>query len=168
MKSPFSAALYLTLGAIGAYIAYGSYQKGRGYPVTTAEAERLLGTMDFSQSMLTGFSASLSSESVGAERNLRWTFSRGGKGHMASCVVSLTSLNPQQTEAALACAPDGQPADPEMAKAGAGLIQSLFEEHMSAALERRPLDTTKLGRAMMAQSIALQPVMARRMSGPPN
>jgi hypothetical protein len=164
-----SSLFYGAIALSGAYVAWTSYEQDRGYPVTVDQAEERLDSMDFSQSMLIGFNAKRTREnSADGSRQLRWTFSRRGKsgGATASCVALLTPIAPQQTETQFDCAPDGTRGDMELARAGAGLIKVLFEEHFNAALEGRKTSGATFGRAAASYAVTLQPLMAKRLQRP--
>jgi hypothetical protein len=164
-----SSLFYGAIALSGAYVAWTSYQQDRGYPITVEQAVERLDDMDFSQSMLTGFNAKRVSESrTDDSKQLRWTFSHRGKGGggTASCIALLTPIGPQQTEAHFDCAADGTRADMELARAGAGLIKVLFEEHFNAALEGRKTSGAAFGRAAASYAISIQPLMAKRLQRP--
>jgi hypothetical protein len=54
----------------------------------------------------------------------------------------------------------------DLAKAGAGLIKVLFEEHFNAALEGRKTNGATLGRAAASYAVTIQPLMAKRLQRP--
>lgn len=164
-----SSLFYGAIALSGVYVAWTSYQQDRGYPITVAQAEERLDSIDFSQSMLVGFNAKRTSESrADGSRALRWTFSRRGKsgGGTASCMALLKPIGAQQIEAQFDCVPDGTRADMELARAGAGLIKVLFEEHFNAALEGRKTSGATFGRAAASYAVTIQPLMAKRLQRP--
>jgi hypothetical protein len=164
-----SSIFYGAIALSGVYVAWTSYEQDRGHPITVDQAEERLDGMDFSQSMLIGFKVKRTSENrADVSKQLRWTFSRRGKsgGATASCVALLTPIAPQQTEAQFDCAPDGTRPDMELARAGAGLIKVLFEEHFNAALEGRKTSGATFGRAAASYAVTIQPLMAKRMQRP--
>jgi hypothetical protein len=54
----------------------------------------------------------------------------------------------------------------DLAKAGAGLIKVLFEEHFNAALEGRNTSGAIFGRAAASHAVSIQPLMAKRLQRP--